>query len=662
MMRSSRAALAIAAIGIATLGLTATPAEAAILPPTTIDGPSTEALSLGGVAMAPDGTGGLVYTKTVGGVQHVFVSRYDGINWSAPIRVDGEAAFAASQPRIAAGRNGRLLVVWVTPVATLTKGEVRYGLYSAALGPGAGEFGAPILVDPNVGEGAGVDPSLAGVAPGNAIVAYRVVTYTFPKPPTTQNPAVQLRPGDVMAEVRAARLEGGRWSKLPPLNRNLAASMRSPTETNAPQVAIGATGRAVVAWQEPDLTGAARILVRRITGTTLGPIFLASPETWNGNPVTEDATAFSLGVTDLDRARLAVRVEGSAVSPLQGPRIFLTSFGSSATPGGGKPTGPEPADGPAPLPGPIGVPTVAAVDSKGTGGSMLMAFASGSSIRSVGVTEQGKLREPETVPGAPAQPEAQVVTAIGPEGGDLVAYEAIGEEGLPAIALHQAFAGGGSQTGLLYGPLGGTISQLEGSGSGAGDTLLAFRQGESGRFAIVADRVAAAPAAFAVRVPKGWVAPGKAIVRWTPPPSAVGGLEYSLLLNGRVVGSGLQRLSFTPPSAELFDGVGRVQVVATDRFGEEVLSRSTKLRVDSQPPQLQIHVGHKQALVRIKLNDDQSGLKPGRTRVSFGDRTRARRGASFTHHYKRPGTYQIRIRAEDKVGNVLTQRESVTVG
>jgi PKD domain len=660
--RPWRGAVAVIASALA-LAIGAAPARAVILPPTTIDGPNTQGMSLGGVAMAPDGTGGLVYTKTVGGVAHVFASRYNGTNWSSPIRVDGEEAFAGSQPRIAAVKNGRLLVVWVTPVATLVKGEVRYGLYSSSLGPGAEEFSSALLVDQNVGEGTGVDPSVAGTTPGNAIVAYRVVTYTFPKPPPTQNPAVQLRPGDVMAEIRAARLEGGRWSKLPPLNRNLAASMRTPTEANAPQVAIGATGRAVVAWQEPDLSGAARVLVRRIAGSTPGPIFLASPESFNGKSLSEDATSFSLGVTALDRARLAVRVEGSATSPLGGPRIFLTSFGSNAKPGGGTPVGPEPVDGAgAPPAQPIGPPAMSTVDDAGVGGAMFMAFASGSAIRTITVDEQNKPREPETAPGPPALPGSPAVTAVDPEGGDVVAYEAVGEEGLPAVAVYQSFPESGSQTGLLYGPIGGEVSQLEGGDSGAGDALVAFREGEAGQFAIIADRIATAPTAFAVRVPKKWVAPRKATVRWSPPESAVGNLEYSLLVNGRTVRSGLRGLRFTPPAPLLYDGVGRVQVIATDRLGEEVLSRSAKMRVDSQPPRFQVKARRRSDIVRIKLKDPQSGLLPRPTRIAFGDGTGARHGASFTHRYKRSGTYRIRLRAEDKVGNALVQRVAVKVG
>ncbi len=46
---------------------------AVILPAVTIDGPSEEIVGFGGVAMAEDGTGGVVYLKRVDGVAHVFV-------------------------------------------------------------------------------------------------------------------------------------------------------------------------------------------------------------------------------------------------------------------------------------------------------------------------------------------------------------------------------------------------------------------------------------------------------------------------------------------------------------------------------------------------------------------------------------------------------------
>jgi hypothetical protein len=625
-----------------------------------IDGPSSDGLSLGGVAIAPDGTGGLVYTKTVDGVPHVFVSRYTGGQWNTPIRVDSGLPYDASQPAIAAGPDGRLLVVWVTQVATQVNGEVRYGLYSASLGPGAAGFAPALLVDPDVGNGTGVTPSLAGTVPGKAAVAYRVVTKIFGLPGEL-NSAAQLRPGDVLADVRVARMEGDRWSRLGAINRYPGASMRPPSETNGPKLAIGDTGTAVVAWQEPDQTGAARVWMRRVTGMTLGPVLPASPETWEGRTIGDDATAIGLEVTALDQARAAVLVGGGPSSPLPGPSIFLTSLGVNYTPKGATPTGPEPADDGSP-PSRLGPPSVAAADANGAEGSLLLGFAAGAGIRLVRVDSHGKLLPPEAPAGPPAELETPTVSAVDPEGGGTVAYEAHDNRGSPTVAVRQQFSAGGSQMALLYGPLGGPVSQLLGDGSESGDALLAFRQGESGRFAIVADRISAQPARFQVQVPSAWVRPGRAKIRWGPAPSAVGGVTYALGLDGRVVKSGLSRRQIIPRRALLGSGTHRVQVLATDRLGGEVHSKPVKLRVDSQPPRLRIRLRRGRRTVLLRLRDPQSGLRRSTARVSFGDGATAKRAATFRHRYGSPGRYTIRLGAEDRAHNRLRQQIRVVFG
>jgi hypothetical protein len=633
-------------------------ALAVIGEPTTIDGPSFEVLSLGGVAMAPDGTGGLVYTKFVNGVPHIFVSRYAGGRWEPPIRVDGESPYPASQPAIAAASGGRLMVVWVTEVATLVSGEIRDGLYSATLGPGAGEFGPALLVDPNVGNGTGVDPSLAGTVPGKAIVAYRVVTKSFGILGESVN-AAQLRPGDVLADIRVARMEGDRWSRLGAINRNPAASMRPPTDSNGPKVAIGATGRAVVAWQEPDQTGVARAWLRRISGTTLGPVLAASPETWEGKPVLGDATTFAVAVTGTDRARVAVRVEGGPSSSSGGGRVFLTSLASSASQSGGKPVGPSQMEVGTPS-SPVGPPAVASADGEGSEGSMMLAFAIGTGVRTIGLDAQGALSPPASPGGPAADLETPMFATVDGEGGGSIAYET-SSGGASGVAVRQELPEGGSQLATLYGPLGGPVSQLFGQGVESGDALLAFAQGEDGRLAIVGDRIDSPPARFAVQAPKGWVRPGRAQIRWAPAPSGVGGLTYSLLVDGRAAISGLTRRRLTPRRGVLGSGVNRVQVMATDGLGGDVISKPMKVRVDSQPPRLQAHLERKRGVLVLRLKDAQSGLKPGATRISFGDGDHARGGAHFNHRYERPGSYLVRVRASDRVDNRLTQQFRVVV-
>jgi hypothetical protein len=639
------------------------PAAAVVTQPTVIEGPNAEGIVLGNVAMAPDGTGGLVFTKTVDGTNHVFASRYDGVNWGPVVRVDAETPYEGSEPRVTAGNGGRLLVVWVAPVATTAKGELRRGLYSATMASGAEGFGAPLLVDPNLKNGVGTDPSVAGAVPGKAIVAYRVVTHVFGVPGEFTT-GVQLRPGDVEAEIRVARLEGDRWSRLGAINRNPAASMRPPNETNGPQVAIGATGRAVVAWQEPDSTGAARIWMRRVTGTALGPIFLASPETFEGKPLTEDATAFSLAVTATDRARLAARVEGSAASPLHGPRIFLTSLGSSSKPTGATPVGPEVADGGGANPpsAPLGPPAIAAADGgAGVEGEMSLAFSAGAGVESVGVEAQGKLQPPHSLGGVGAVAGGPVVATVAPEGGGVIAYEGVDESGSPTVVVRQEFPGGELQTGLLYGPLGGSISGLTGAGTGSGDALLAFSQGESGQTAIVADRISAPPEGFSIIVPEHWVRPSKAKVQWAPPPSAVGGFTYGLVVDGRMVSSGLTRQRVVPPPALLGSGISKVRILATDRLGGEVLSQQVKLRVDARPPTVRVRLHRRSGKVVLRLKDAQSGLALGSLRAIFGDGSHSRGHAILRHTYARPGRYMIKVRARDRVGNRLFQRVQVAV-
>jgi hypothetical protein len=454
-------------------------------------------------------------------------------------------------------------------------------------------------------------------------------------------------------------MEGDRWSRLGAINRNATASMRPPTQSNGPKVAIGASGRAVVAWQEPDQTGVARVWMRRIGGTTLGPVLPASPEDWEGNPVLGDATAIAVAVTRLDRARVAVRVEGDPSTASGGGRIFLTTLASSASPNGGKPNGPTQLEVGSST-APIGAPAVSTADGKGLEGSMMLAYTAGTGARVVGVDAQGAVSAPSSAAGPAADPESPMVAAVGSEGGGTVAYETTAE-GVPGVAVRQELPEGGSQTGILYGPLGGAVTQLFGAGVESGDGLVAFAQGEAGSLAIVGDRIAALPGNFAVTVPKKWVRPGRAVIHWTAAPSGVGGLTYSLLVDGRAVVSGLTQLRMTPPRAVLDSGVNRVQVVATDGLGGDVASEPVKLRVDSQPPRLQTKVEKKRGVLELHLKDAQSGLKAGATRVSFGDGTHARGGAGFHHRYDRSGRYLVRIWASDRVHNRLIQQFRVAV-
>ncbi len=190
-LRARRWHTAALVVGLAAIVLAAhvQQARAEILQATTIAGPSEDIVGFGGVAMAEDGTGGLVYLERVDGVPHVFVSRYVGGHWQPPIRVDTEEPYAASWPRIGAADGGELIVVWATPFATRKEKPV-YELVGALLGPGSSQFGPATIIDSDIEEATGTSPDLAVSPTGYADVVYRVVE--------TYSPTVPLRLGRPM--------------------------------------------------------------------------------------------------------------------------------------------------------------------------------------------------------------------------------------------------------------------------------------------------------------------------------------------------------------------------------------------------------------------------------------------------------------------------------
>jgi hypothetical protein len=624
-----------------------------------VDGPSSAILDFGGVAMGSRGGGGLVYLKAVEGVPHVFASRYQGGNWSAPARVDWDQPFAASQPRIAAGPRGELLVAWVTKVATV-HGRVQYGLFSARIGSGGSSFGHSLLIDPNVGEGIGVAPSLAAASPGKAIVAYRVITFTFP--PDTFSNFVQLRPGDVMADIRVARLNGDRWSRLGAMNRNPEASMRAPSPTNGPQVGIGSDGGAVVAWQEPDQSGAARIWMRRIFGTTPGPVLQASPSSWEGRQVSADADAFSLAVSPYAGARAAYRIAPTAGSPLAG-RLLVNVLPANYATDAGTLGAPALADagGVSPTVGGAGPPDIAIAESNSKQTLMHLDFLAGSQLRQIGLGSSGNIVDMQTPAGPPAQAGAEPVVAVSSEGGGMVAYPAFEPDGDPAVAVRQEFASGAAQTGLVSASQGGPISALAIGRSGAGDGLVGFLQGEAGHFEVVTERLSAPPVAFKLQRLKGWSKPNSVKLSWRPAQSTVGGVRYSVLVDGRQIKGNLRRRNFHPPAGQLGNGVLKAQILATDGSGQQVLSSAAKLRVDGEVPRVEVRVEH-DGEAMVKLTDSGSGVDIRASRIDFGDGERAGRGSRFSHAYERPGRYTIVVRARDRAKNRLWRRFQVRIG
>ncbi len=96
-----RLLLVIVAAALVCDGLVAGPAHAAISASQVLDGPTNDILDVDGAALAPDGTGGIVYRKEVDGVDHVFAVPVDDGHWGSPVEVDPGDLYGAASRRSA---------------------------------------------------------------------------------------------------------------------------------------------------------------------------------------------------------------------------------------------------------------------------------------------------------------------------------------------------------------------------------------------------------------------------------------------------------------------------------------------------------------------------------------------------------------------------------
>lgn len=650
--RRERVALLAAALTAIALVIAAPPAGAVIVPAQTLDGPSEDIVGFGGVAMAEDGTGGAVYLKRVNGVTHVFVVRYVGGHWLAPTRVDSEEQFAASSPRIGAANGGELLVVWATPFATEQQRPVDE-LLGAALEPGSNSFGQATIVDPDIREGTDVSPDLAMSSTGQADVVYRVVSF--------QSNIPLLRPGDVVEGVRVANYTGERWTSLGTINRDPGLSMRPPTQANAPQVAIGPTGNGVVVWQEPEENGVARIWARRIFGQALDYVMPVTATSYAGTPIGQDADAPSVAVSRLGQAEVVYRQTYGAGSPLPGPRVFLNALPDGESESGAEFLGATVPD--AAVSGgtaaSIGRPSIDLDEQR----ELQLLYDSNGTPRVVQGNDKGVVGTVALGPpvvGSPLTPasELSVASVMNPEGGGVSAWPSADPHGRPAVAVREDFPDGAVQTALVSGGAGGPIGELAVGRSGFGDGLVAFQQGPIGNAAIVGAQVTAPPASFVITVPNGWVKPAGARVSWQPSPSANGPLTYTVVLDGRTRPTPAEASSYAFDQRGLGSGSHQVQLLATDIFGQSLLTAPVILKVDGQPPTVRISA--RGGSVTVRVRDPDSGVATAHVSVSFGDGRFGRGRALLHHRYAHAGTFTIVVHARDRLGNATVVRKRVS--
>lgn len=640
-MRLSAAAILV----IAAAAACAQPAPASISAATPIDGPSADVIDLGGVAMAPDGTGGLVYRRIVDGRIHVFATQYVNGVWRGPQRIDAGQRFDSSWPAIGAGDGGRLLVTWVQEF-----GPDSDRMYSATLDAGASRFQAPVPVDLNVGEATATWPSLAVNRSGTAYLAYLAM----------QRPSSADPPGMARGELRVARSAGRLWSTFGfPLNRNPQAPLRLPTAATAPRVAIDDSGNGIVAWQEPDEDLIDRVWARRLFSSTTGIALPVSPREWGGRPLRAPADAFSLDLAGFGQGAIAFRQRPAEGGALSGTRVMLSTIPETFTAGANVFGAARIVDGggdggPAVVPG---APAVATTRD----GDVRVAFSLAQRTLLTAADDRGVDRPQRLDDGrssAPGEPLADV----GAGGAAAVAWK-VRRGASGGVGISERRADGVPVRQVLSAPVGGAVDDLALGGSGLGDAIVAWTQGPPERLQVAAAVVDAPPDAFAVQVPIGFVRRGPVRLRWDEPSHAIGSVRYAVTVDDDTVAENLRRLRHAVPLRRLDDGVAIVQVVAEDAGGQETTSAPAELKVDTRAPRPRVAV-RPGGVVRVRLTDGPrrrvAGVAPRSVRVRWGDGRRSRGRARLTHAYARGGRFRIVVTARDRAGNTVRARRWVT--
>ncbi|HEV3072555.1 MAG TPA: hypothetical protein VGY76_14145 [Solirubrobacteraceae bacterium] len=630
--------------------------RALIHPATVVDGPANDVLEVDGTAMARDGSGGIVYRKRVNGVTHVFAARFESGGWSSPVQVDVADTLGASQPAIAAGEGGRLLVVWVQVRNVNSHGISLYELMSASSQPGARGFGPPIIVDANVGEPytgdvSAVNPKLAMAPNGAAYLVYRVITNDclsgFGDP---QNGSCPLNGTEKkLVDVRVARYNYLLWSTLGAVNRASQVAMPTPTDANAPAIGIdGLSGNGVVTWQEPDSSGAERIFVRRLFGTVQGNVLQASPDAIGGRPVTSDADAPTVAVSPEGAARIVYRIAGLAGSAVRTTSLFVNLLPSAVDFHGSRLATATLVPGA--VQAGMGTPA-AVVDRKG---NFRLAWTQG------GVVED--LTGNEEAIGSPLQvgfSAGRAFTTINPSGGGTTAWAA-STAGLSVVGVREDYSQGAYQTARLAGTVPGGVDGLSLGGDGQGDALLGWTQGPPGASEVAGAFVQAPPGPLQVLTPPGWVRARSASVSWTASFDAVPGISYAVYVDGHPRARGLTRLQTSLDPKALGDGTHSVQVLATSG-DQQTMSPASPLKIDANPPIVRITRTRDGRGVHVSVRDRASGVDARATRISFGDGGRSRGRTQATHEYGGAGVYSITAQVRDRVGNRATVRLRMSV-
>jgi hypothetical protein len=596
---------------------------------TVIDGPSSDITALNGLSLSRDGGGALVYTKTVAGVAHVFLSRLtDGV-FQGPVQVDAGLAGPSSQPVVAAGQNGLILVAFVNGGA----------LYVAQAPSAASPLSAPVALVAGAG-----NPSLSLNNFGKGYLAFT---------------ATQGAGG---GDVRAAFYYQGQWAlESSPLDAH--AGDGAGTGTGRPDVVACGDGIGIVAWGE-----AGHIYTRRVIGTTPSSVveqaddasFPGWSETSVGLPSVAAGGDSTYAVVTFQES---LRNGAATQSRVIVNRLHGSGFDGASTADGASTGPPEGADQPQ-----------AAVTEYGTGfvtsetdqSHMLYARVLGGPDNPLGTVRVDSLPNNDAPDAVPAN--AGLIS-------NLIAWQQTPGVSGPA-EIRVRYAADGADLGpeqVVSNPVLGPTNADQGladAGDVAGDAAVAWVQGTGANTSIVAAQLYQAPGGFVASTGFRYVVTPTPVLHWTSSSELWGAPTYVMHIDGAQVGETASTYLTVP--APVSNGRHTYQMSAVNAAGLTTSARTATVFVDTVPPRARWKLSGSSIVnareqLRVSYSDPPppglpasaaSGVKT--VWVNWGDgspRARIRR-TTAAHIYRRIRTYTITVTVFDRAGNraVITHK------
>jgi hypothetical protein len=597
---------------------------------TEIVGPTAGIVGLDGMSVARDGTGGLVYVQDVAGVAHVFVSVLAGGNFQPPVQVDAGLLGPSSQPVIAAGQSGLLLVAFIN-------GGQLYVSQSAT--PGA-PLSAPMAVYPHA-----ANPSLSLSNFGKAYLAFTATD------------------GGGGGEVRTAYYFQGQWALEPtPLDANPADA--AGTGTGSPQVATAGDGTAIVVWGENG-----HVYSRRVVKTTPSVVYeQADVPSLNGWQEVSAGDPVVAAGGDSSYASVAFR-EVFASGAAQQSRVLMNRLHGSQYDGivqgdGIATGGPEGADEPA-----------TAVTEYGEGfvtsehDQTHELFASTlTSNDAAGLTERVDSLPNSTAPDAVPATAGLVST--------LIAWQqSPGTAGPAEIRVRYAQDGAdlGPEMVVSSPTLGPTDADLGlvAAGDVSGDAAVAWVQGSGANSYIVAAQLYDPPGGFVPLQAFRYSTAARPTLGWSPSAELWGAPQYVVRVDGGVVA---QTTGLAATTLPLTNGRHSYQVTAVNQAGLSTAANSATVFVDTVAPRVSFKLTGSRvvdAAVGMEVSyadlppaglprSAASGVKTVYVNWGTGANVQIRR-TTARHIYTRKRTYTVTVSVADRAGNVTVVSKKITI-